>query len=266
MGGMLVPVKWKWIAENGAMLGRANAYAAGVFLALALVHLLPEASEGLSGEGRYAALFTMLGYFLILCVETIARGDNPPPTLLDDSMHDMSSDPPSDEEVGRAGCDRPRPQRRHQPNESLTAYILMAALSTHSVVEGLSIGIEKDVRGASLLAVSVSVHKFIAAVALGSNLSAEGVTQHIVGMALIFAASTPLGIGLGWAANGILPVAADAVIQALSAGTFLYIGASELVPKEFTPVAGGLAPKHKIPFLCLGVTSIYLLTVLLDFD
>ena len=77
----MVPVKIKSFRENPKVLGIANAFAGGVFLAICLMHIMPEQSEswqGLSGEKiekikffPFPYLLLVLGYTLILVIDRV---------------------------------------------------------------------------------------------------------------------------------------------------------------------------------------------------
>ena len=251
--GIMLPVKWRWIAESRVMLGRANSFAAGVFIALALIHLLPEAMEGMwKGQERLAPFTCAAGYLLILAVEAFAK-PAPSEALLGSELQQR------DDEDDIMSLEPETTSRAKQEIPPIMSIVLTFALSLHSLIEGLSIGVEAGEAEVLLLVLSISAHKLIAAIALGANFSSEGITQNVALMGSIFAVSTPIGVLIGWAANGVLPPVADAFIQALSAGTFLYIGTSG-------SCGGKVAPRSKLPFMTLGIVVIYVLTISLDFD
>ncbi|KAJ9458594.1 Zinc transporter 7 [Diplonema papillatum] len=267
--GAVLPGKWKRLADSRTALGRGDGFASGVFIALAVIHLLPEAHEKLDKGYRVCEVITILGYTAMLFIEKVfapqastseERSQLIPMSVqrLQEVHGDMlSGDTDSDEEfspdarqfsfAGAAGASR----------KAALATILACVLSVHSVLEGVSVGIEdKDV---VLLASGISFHKFITGVALGSSLAA-GEMRHMVAAALIFAVSTPFGILLGCVADEFLPAVADGIIMSLSAGTFFYIGASELVPRIF---ANG-DNVAKALFFLLGVACIYVMTLIED--
>lgn len=41
----LLPIKWHWFRNSFIALGLANAFAGGVFIAIALLHIMPESVE-----------------------------------------------------------------------------------------------------------------------------------------------------------------------------------------------------------------------------
>lgn len=60
---------------NEKMLGVMNCFAAGIFLVIAFMHLLKEATEDLTGEGGVtyplAPLLAIVGYLLVLMVDKV---------------------------------------------------------------------------------------------------------------------------------------------------------------------------------------------------
>ena len=268
--GVLLPVKWAWIANSPKALACANAYAAGVFLSLALVHLMPEAHDQQSkaeARWRLTPMATAFGYFAILSIETALRsGAGAEGTA--ELLAVGGGDDDDDESLDGGAPAEPRAPARRGQTAAATAYILMGTLCAHSVIEGATIGMAVEKREAGLLALSISIHKAIAGTALGSNLAQEGVTRNVFALALVFALSSPAGVGLGWAFESVASSTFGPVVKALSAGTFLYIGASELVPQEFASVrsAASASPLAKLPGLGLGIVTVYLLSVLMDFD
>ena len=74
----LLPVYNRTVRNSTKWRGICNAFAGGIFLALGLIHLLPEGNEafneGCGGEWdyRYAFLIALVGYILILFIEKVA--------------------------------------------------------------------------------------------------------------------------------------------------------------------------------------------------
>ena len=84
----LIPLKLSYFKSNLKIIGIANAFSAGIFLSVALVHLLPESTEKfneITGSNfPFSFFITILGYSLILFIEKILfvqEGD------LDDPEH-----------------------------------------------------------------------------------------------------------------------------------------------------------------------------------
>jgi len=115
------------------------------------------------------------------------------------------------------------------------AYLFFAALSLHSVFDGLSVGSEQNVSGFYSLLVAVMSHKMFDGFALGVPIFfAKLPTFHTVFSLVFTSAMTPLGTAIGWAATedtqGASAQLAKAIILSLSAGSFLFISLIELLP------------------------------------
>lgn len=117
----------------------------------------------------------------------------------------------------------------------LTPFILMIALSVHSVFEGIAVGLQDDVADIWSFLIAIGTHKWAAAMSLGISLSNEMEHSHstIKLLILIFSLATPLGIFLGMVVMEAPPLI-NIVFSGLAGGTFLYISASEVVVEEFS--------------------------------
>ena len=75
----IIPVKSKTFKDSPKILGIANSFAGGVFISIALLHILPEQSEAeldddfkeQYGDYPIAFLFTVMGYTIILILDKI---------------------------------------------------------------------------------------------------------------------------------------------------------------------------------------------------
>jgi zinc transporter ZupT len=139
----------------------------------------------------------------------------------------------------------------HLHGSILASSILMMALSIHSILAGVSIGIEQDWNGIAGTAIAILAHKSFEGFCLGSsmvNAQMDHLPFWILGMS--FSCATPLGILIGQFIVGaiVAPEENDgktstgiALVQAMVAGTFLYISIVEIGTKEL------LACRHELP-------------------
>ena len=79
----LIPIKLKSFRESPQILGVANAFSGGVFLAISLVHIMPEQTESYAeqaekgvisknlGEFPIPYILLVLGYTLILVIDKV---------------------------------------------------------------------------------------------------------------------------------------------------------------------------------------------------
>ncbi|TYZ67703.1 hypothetical protein PybrP1_005817 [[Pythium] brassicae (nom. inval.)] len=115
----------------------------------------------------------------------------------------------------------------------LLALIVFAALSFHSVMEGMGIGAAP--RAAWDVLAAVLAHKSLAAFALVQELLLHRVPRRRVLASIgMFSAMTPVGILLGSMVAGAATgeSVASGVCTALAGGTFLFVAAVETLPQE----------------------------------
>jgi len=99
-------------------------------------------------------------------------------------------------------------------------------------------GLSSTAQQVMLLILVICLHKLFAAFAVGmSFLSAEFSRQRYLTLILFFSLMAPLGIILGGLAASqfetSLTLRAEAVFDALAAGTFIYIATIDNMPKAF---------------------------------
>eukprot|EP00659_Diplonema_papillatum_P004275 gene4275-6609_t len=259
-----------YFRTNLRFLSVANAFAAGVFLAGGLVHLLPEAVEafgklpsqhphhrhhGHAGEDRHEGhaehcegttipyVLCAVGFLLTFYLEKVALAA--PPS--DKHSHEDKDEEQHGDAVTYHGC-----QHANQgsviaqfvsgsPNErSVMPVVLTAVLSIHSVISGMALGVQQESSKAMLVFFAIVSHKWVEAFSLGTNIvKATGANVAVLTRLLAaFAVSSPLGILLGWMLEASLtgPTAsqATAVLDAAASGTFIYIAVVDTLIEEFS--------------------------------
>jgi len=224
--GAALPLLGRRETGRGRWIGVGNAFAAGLFLGVGLLHFLPAADAGFADGGigyPLAPTLALAAFLLLLLLEHV---------LLPDVAHDAAHAHSSEGLLSHAGHD-------HSPAPAASPYVLVIALSAHSVLAGLALGADPDRAGTLLSFLAIAVHKGSAGLALGMALASSAIGRaRSLRLATVFALMTPLGIGLGMAAGGGLlsleaAVPFEAGVLALAAGTFLYIGAFDLLQDEF---------------------------------
>jgi len=125
----------------------------------------------------------------------------------------------------------------HQ-HSTMRSLILLMALSFHSVFEGLAIGLQQSLSQLMSLFLAVIAHKGVMAFSLGLTLAQANLTTKQFTMSvLIFSSASPAGMGIGILMSDLertLSVDfADAILQTIAGGTFLYITFFEVLPHEF---------------------------------
>ena len=120
----------------------------------------------------------------------------------------------------------------------MTPFILMIALSVHSVFEGLAVGLATDMKSCVNMVIAIAVHKEAAGISLGISLVKTFPDNFRLcrQMIFIFALATPVGVGIGMAVANQGEIY-NIIFSSIAAGTFLYISCSEMIVEEFS-VAG----------------------------
>ena len=154
--------------------------------------------------------------------------------IQEENIQSLSSQPDEDKQVGLL-----KPQKKKESKAScfagLSSYVLMIALGVHSLFEGIALGLGSDLEQVTLLALAILMHKGAAGMALGTSLckAFPDNDNHVVKLIFMFAIFTPIGILIGWAAGSSGSGVLEMVFNALAAGTFIYIGCSEVIVEEF---------------------------------
>ncbi|WP_024850967.1 ZIP family transporter [Hydrogenovibrio kuenenii] len=191
----------------------SNAFSGGVFLGAALLHLLPDAQENFTAyagdvDFPFPTLVAGLGFILILLLEKAA---------LNVKEEDVAS-------ISK--------QRIVYP------IILSFILSIHSIIAGISLGLETTLLSAMALFIAIIAHKGAAAFSLGVSLRENDFSayRHLI-MIATFAIMTPIGLALGTAFSQALTdknaYAYEALFDALASGTFLYIAVVDIMEDVF---------------------------------
>ena len=140
---------------------------------------------------------------------------------------------------------------------NMTPFILMLALSVHSIFEGLALGMGKDMTSTVDMVIAICIHKGAAGTSLGISLVKTFPDNFRLcrQMILIFALATPVGVGIGMAVVNAGDIY-NVVFSSLAAGSFLYIACSEVIIEEFS-IPGNRY--WKLLAFFLGATTITLL-------
>jgi solute carrier family 39 (zinc transporter), member 1/2/3 len=210
--GGLLPTRVPETPGGQRLLVLSNALAGGIFFGAALIHLWPDSMELLaSGRSGLALLLPFLlgaaGFLSILLLEDVLLGS---------------------EDVGKMSADR----------HAIYPYVLTLVLSVHSIIAGTALGLETGTVAAFALLVAILAHKAFAGLALGISLSRAGIAyRRHVSIIVLFALSTPTGVVLGILLSNALQGEAagtvEGVIDALAAGTFLYVAVMDIISETF---------------------------------
>ena len=212
--GGLIPLYFARHESSRRFFSLGNAFAGGLFLGVGFIHLLPEGIEKLEGVTDYplAALLAALGLVALLLIDRVIYGDH-------------------------HGADHEESTSQH----CIYPYVLLVLLSIHSVIAGISLGIESHLSGLVIILLGILCHKGSAAFALMVSVHRAGIPKNRQKpMLAVFAAMTPLGVLAGLAGHMVLEgsVMVTAVIEgsfnALAAGTFIYVAIIDIIDAELS--------------------------------
>ncbi|MEO1057161.1 MAG: ZIP family metal transporter [Actinomycetota bacterium] len=240
--GGIIPLLRKDINPQARLLAWGNAFAAGIFLAIGLVHMLSDANGSWSDDLGYGYpwAFAIAGgaFALVLLFEHVIVATRSAHNV----VHLL--------EGAHAPDDVPQPvsptrsTQTHVAVEALEErpaiypYVLIVALSVHSIIAGLALGAQLDTTQIWVIFVAIIAHKSSAAFALSVSFVRGGLDRGLsLRLLAAFTLTTPAGVLVGAAVSSILDNRAeiyfDATFTAMAAGTFLYIASLDIIRDEF---------------------------------
>jgi zinc transporter 1/2/3 len=268
-----IPLQSKSITNNKLALSLANAFSGGVFLSLAFGHLIPECVHGFHDAASVAVaaagtttggtmttqeaivmndalpyMIVLSGYLLIFFVEKVA----------------FDADVIKKDMEGGGGKVIVVGEEDSSSSSSMggfkipSAVILLSALAIHSILEMTALGLADTFGDSALLTLSIALHQPAESVALlvaflKSGMSQDQITKYLA----IFSCMGPIGVGIGMVVKSFSSPFIDATMLAIVAGTFVYVGATEVIPEEWED------PEHKwkkFISLLLGIVTIFAIT------
>lgn len=209
--GGIVPLLAARLRASQRFFSFGNALAAGIFLGVGFTHLLPEAGELLAGFSDYplSPLLAVAGVAILLWMDRL----------------DFES-------AGRAGAGGTGERRR-----PVYPVIMLAALSIHSVIEGVALGLEPEVAASLWVMIGILLHKGSASFALMFSAHAAGLNaSNLRAFLAVFVLTTPLGILFGAMVSSLVQGKSAelvaGVFYALAAGTLIYAAIMDVVDGE----------------------------------
>ncbi len=145
-------------------------------------------------------------------------------------------------------------------DNALYPYVLALVLSVHSFIAGMALGAESHLATSLALFLAVIAHKGVAAFALGVGFKRGGVQRsQAIGIITLFSMMTPLGVLCGAIVSGYLSGNAarwfEGTFDALAAGTFLYVAIADIAQGEFSK-SRDLALKFAMMLIGLAIMAL----------
>ena len=203
----------------------ANSFAAGLILGIAFFHLFPESLK----LSPHALLFSLLGFLFFYLMENLMV------------IHSGS-------EIHFKEGNNPQHAK---------GMVMFIGLFFHSLVDGIIIGVgfEIDPKVGLLTALGVISHELPEGVTTFALLIGSIPRKTAVKLSIAVAFATPLGALISLIFLAGLSEAVVGLLLAMAGGSFLYVGASDLIPE--THQEKGL---KNAGFLFLGVLVLYLIS------
>ena len=238
IGGVLPFFIVKSVESADPVVSVLNAFSGGVFLTAGLTHILPHVIESSAevDHGDYPLPYALviIGYLLVFLVEKVLFHTHAHDT------HDHDHDAHEHEHHGHGhGHEKKDVELApvehagdHGPNLT-SSLVLLLAISLHAILAGVTLGMQTESDNVTTIAVAIISHKAPAAFSIGTKFMRNGLDfKTSAALIALFACVTPVGIGIGIAA-GSSDATARLVLEGLAAGTFIYIGATEIATDEF---------------------------------
>jgi zinc transporter 1/2/3 len=219
-----------------------NAFSGGVFLTSGLTHILPHVVETSMdvdhGDYPLPYALVMLGYMLIFLVERVLFHSHGHSAESEDE-HATHHHGEHDHGHLVEGADKPKSN-----NALYNSLVILLAISFHAILAGVSLGMQTERKNVITIAVAICAHKAPAAFSIGSKFIRNGMPlTHVMVLLVIFSLVTPLGIGIGIGVGGASAIV-KLVLEGLAAGTFIYVGATEITADEFETAARACSTSH----------------------
>ncbi len=259
LAGGLLPLK---LRVRDRLLSFGNVLSGGIFLAAGFTHMLPEAVEGfkqleLLENLPLPYILCMFGILLTFFIEKVAFATQHQHHHALFSSHGEGVDL---EELQQRHSTQPEISRgivKKEGESNVNMYMLIVLLSVHSVIEGIALGIEDTIEDTTTILIAIVGHKFFSAFAFGVNLAKNNVpSDKLVRFVLLFTCMTPFGIALGLTVIQNPGGPLSQIMNAISAGTFVYIALVEVILEEFEN------PKDKYWKFALLMIGTLIMTVL----
>ncbi|EGC35174.1 hypothetical protein DICPUDRAFT_152527 [Dictyostelium purpureum] len=147
----------------------------------------------------------------------------------------------------------------------LLPFLLVIALSIHSLFEGLAMGIQSSEGHVIDILIAIFAHKILASFALGvSTITSADEKPSFLKLfllILIFSLTSPLGSVIGMVVSSeVAESLAPSILQGIASGTFLYVAVVEVIPKELGHDSEDVLIKSILLFLgfaFMGVVAIW---------
>lgn len=209
--GGLFPLKRALSKSGQENMVFGNAFAGGIFLGAGLLHMLPDSIENfgnlnLNIDYPFPALMAGAGFIFVLFLEKVL--------VREEKL----------ETIGKTTNQFPS--------------LLFLVLAIHSIIAGMSLGLETSFASGLVIFLAIIAHKGSASFALGVSMVQSNTQKSLfIKTILFFSIMTPIGIIIGSVLSQIdssrTALWFEAIFDALAAGTFVYIAILDIIHEVF---------------------------------
>ncbi|KAL4318343.1 hypothetical protein GQ457_18G020740 [Hibiscus cannabinus] len=238
-----------------------KAFAAGVILATAFVHILPDGYESLSspclsekpwGVFPFPGFLAMVSAIATMMIETFAtsffKKSHFNKALPTNGDEEMSGDHEGHVHVhvhthathGSAVVPQDSESSHHLIRQRVISQVLEVGIVVHSVIIGMALGASQSAKTIKPLVAALTFHQFFEGMGLGGCISQAKFKSRATAMMLVlFSLTTPMGIALGmgvskvYNANSPKALVVEGIFNSLSAGILIYMSLVDLLAVDF---------------------------------
>ncbi|KAI0507181.1 hypothetical protein KFK09_013302 [Dendrobium nobile] len=261
--GVLIPILGRSVAflhPEHDLFFAIKSFAAGVILATALIHILPEAFKRLTSpclpadpwqSFPFAGFVAMMSAMGTMTVDSFATGYYRRSHFIKAQPVDDNDDVGGNAEAALANTGHVHTAGGGSPAQDASmaekirhrviSQVLELGIVVHSVIIGVSLGTSESAKTIKPLVGALSFHQFFEGVGLGGCIvQANFRGRATVIMAIFFSLTAPFGIALGIAisssynANSSTALIIEGVFDAASAGILIYMSLVDLLAADFT--------------------------------
>ncbi|XP_012467082.1 zinc transporter 1 [Gossypium raimondii] len=259
--GVSLPIMAKKIPTFGPqnnIFFLIKAFAGGVILATAFVHILPDAYQSFTspclsekpwGVFPFTGFLAMVSVILTMMMDTFAT------SFYKSSHFDKALPVNGDEEMlgeheGHVHVHtHPTHGHAHGSAESshhlmitqrIISQVLEVGIVVHSVIIGVALGASQSAKTIKPLVAALTFHQFFEGMGLGGCISqAKFKSRALAMMLVIFSLTTPVGIALGMGISKIYnenspkALVVEGIFNSLSAGILIYMSLVDLLGVDF---------------------------------
>lgn len=183
---------------------------------LSFGHLIPEAISFMSSIGKAPAdalRFALIGFLMMFFIEKVAFN------------HEEMKPEQTEKQDGKEKVN----SLSKKSFELNSAMVLCLAMSFHSFFEAAALGLATDFSSAFMMAASIGLHQPAESIALliaflKTDTSERGILVCLTAFSCVALLGVAAGILISAVANPYL----EAIVVAITAGTFIYVGATEV--------------------------------------